>query len=46
MKKYLTPSIAVTILLPQDVVTASFEISSVDGGSTISWDELKEKAGI
>lgn len=46
MKKYLTPNITVTTLLSQDVITSSFGITSVYGGDSISWGELKEKAGV
>ena len=46
MKKYLTPNITVTMFLSQDVITSSFEIASVYGGDSISWDDLKSKAGL
>ena len=46
MKKYLTPNITLTELLTQDVITASFDIFTVFGGDSISWDALREKAGV
>lgn len=46
MKKYLTPNIAVAMLLPQDIITSSFNVASVFGGDTITWNDLKTRAGI